>query len=516
MYWCKIANTEYEFHEIAALNYETFVEEIPQHKQNHAQRLVDRFHHENTYIVVYKDDEFVGMVTFRDKRPFSLDEKIGAVEQYLSPEQCEKLCELRLLAVKKEHRNGRVLMRILKALYAYFFHENYSACVISGTVRQEKLYKQIGFTQFAAAVGSEDAKYVPMVLTREDIHSFKQRLYEDRVTFYPGPVLQQGALQMTNLSHRSPEFNDLYQTMIDRLLQLSGSKKVTAFVGSGTLANEAMLGQLKSDFPDEKGLLITNGEFGERLASQARAWQLSFHLISYSWGEPYRLDQIKRLLQSGQYKWLLFVHGETSTGTINPLHELVHESKKYDVKLCADCISSFGSMPFSMKELYLATAVSGKAVGALSGLSFVFSNEEITSSSSPRYLNLAYYKDATIPFTVPAYLVQNVVQALQAYPERYTILQNRMDQLLASNLYNQDGLRTAHYPMIVTLQCNPAISRDAKLNGYFLHDESNYLKKHHYTQISTIGPDFEAAFQKFQQFYNQYMKILQKSKRFIG
>ena len=34
MYWCKIAHTEAEFEEIARLNYETFVEEIPQHKPN--------------------------------------------------------------------------------------------------------------------------------------------------------------------------------------------------------------------------------------------------------------------------------------------------------------------------------------------------------------------------------------------------------------------------------------------------------------------------------------------------
>ena len=31
MYWCKIARTEKEFEAIAKLNYDTFVEEIPQH-----------------------------------------------------------------------------------------------------------------------------------------------------------------------------------------------------------------------------------------------------------------------------------------------------------------------------------------------------------------------------------------------------------------------------------------------------------------------------------------------------
>lgn len=34
MYWCKIAKTNEEFEAIARLNYETFVEEIPQHEVN--------------------------------------------------------------------------------------------------------------------------------------------------------------------------------------------------------------------------------------------------------------------------------------------------------------------------------------------------------------------------------------------------------------------------------------------------------------------------------------------------
>lgn len=38
MYWCKIAQTEKEFEAIARLNYETFVEEIPQHEPNHAKK----------------------------------------------------------------------------------------------------------------------------------------------------------------------------------------------------------------------------------------------------------------------------------------------------------------------------------------------------------------------------------------------------------------------------------------------------------------------------------------------
>lgn len=82
MYWCKIAQTEHEFDEIAKLNYETFVEEIPQHEPNPSGRRVDAFHHENMYLIVLKDEELVGMVAFRDIRPFSLDKRLVQWKSY--------------------------------------------------------------------------------------------------------------------------------------------------------------------------------------------------------------------------------------------------------------------------------------------------------------------------------------------------------------------------------------------------------------------------------------------------
>ena len=43
MYWCKIAKTDEEFEAIAQLNYETFVEEIPQHDANASRKKLTDF-----------------------------------------------------------------------------------------------------------------------------------------------------------------------------------------------------------------------------------------------------------------------------------------------------------------------------------------------------------------------------------------------------------------------------------------------------------------------------------------
>ena len=48
---CKVATEAWEFEQIHRLNYQTFVEEIPQHPPNPEKKLVDKFHQENTYLI---------------------------------------------------------------------------------------------------------------------------------------------------------------------------------------------------------------------------------------------------------------------------------------------------------------------------------------------------------------------------------------------------------------------------------------------------------------------------------
>lgn len=510
MYWCKIATTASEFEQIAQLNYETFVEEIPQHSPNDERKLVDRLHHENTYLVVYKDDLLIGMLAFRDARPFSLDEKIGHVETFLAADFCGKLCEIRLLAVKKNYRNGRVFLQLANALFQYVYTQGYTAAVISGTTREERLYKHLGFEQMASVVGTEDASFIPMVLTRDKCIELQKTLRIKQYIFYPGPIMQTEILTHTNTSHRSPLFQYLYSDLKSKLLELSKAHFVTTAVGTGTLANDLMFGQLKSDFPSKKGLVLINGEFGERLGIQATHWGLTFDRVKSDWGKPFELDDISEAIQTRNYSWLAFVHGETSTGMVNDLQAILTVARDADVKICADCISSFGAFPYSLKDYYLATSVSGKSIGALSGLAFVFSSFEPTRTEAPLYSNLANYYTKDVPFTLPTYLVANCDRALSHYPQRFDLLSARLQQVKASVFAPYILAENANYPAIITLVFPSELaqfSNNAKLNGLLLHDESAYLQQRGYTQISMIQPDFEEAFAKLCELFEQYQRV---------
>lgn len=293
--------------------------------------------------------------------------------------------------------------------------------------------------------------------------------------------------------------------MKNRLGQLTNANVVIPLVGSGTLANDAMLGQLKSDYPGGHGLFLTNGEFGNRLIDQAQQWGIMFDTIDFGWGEPFSLERIAQQLQMKSYRYIVFVHSETSNSKMNPLESLIDLAKQYDVKLCADCISSFGAMNFSMANLHYATASSGKALGTVAGLAFVFCKEGPKTSDAPLYLNLPHYLEKNIPFTLPHFFVKAVNEALRAYPARFQLLQKR------GELVRNEVLPIVEVsPIIATLQHEKMskILETCALNGFLLHCESSYLKERNSAQISTIQPMFERDFKKLAELIPNIIKTL--------
>ena len=161
----KIANEPWEFEQIHALNHQTFTGEIPQHPPSPSGRLVDRFHDENIYVIGLDERRVAGMIAIRRQRPFSLDQRLPTLDEYLPTGRT--MCELRLLAVEKRDRRGRMLPAILDYVWQYCLREGFDLALISGTTRQLKLYAHLGFVPFGPLVGTPDALFQPMMLTLE-------------------------------------------------------------------------------------------------------------------------------------------------------------------------------------------------------------------------------------------------------------------------------------------------------------------------------------------------------------
>ena len=276
---CKIADSPDEIEQIHRLNYRTFVEEIPQHSPNPERRLVDKFHHENTYLVVKHRARVVGMMALRDKRPFSMDAKIPDFDRYLPPHK--SAVEIRLLAIEHDFR-GRATFRIMMdETFALARTHGWDLAVISATVRQLKLYGHMGFEPFAALVGTGDARFQPMYLRMAKAECLRAQLtglpggapgcLEVRVSLIPGPApvshLVRKAMRAAPLWHRSEAFHALISSVRAELCRLTGTRHCQIIPGSGTLANDMVAWQLRA--LGRPGCVLVNGEFGERIAAQA-------------------------------------------------------------------------------------------------------------------------------------------------------------------------------------------------------------------------------------------------------
>jgi hypothetical protein len=169
-YTFKIATEDFEFKQIFSLNYLSFVEEIPQHASNDEHILMDKFHSKNIYLICLTEEkELVGMLSIADQRPYSLDSKIENLDDYIG--ENDRSCEIRLLAVKKDYRNSFVFLGLADALKKYCIEKGYSIAFISGTTRQLKLYRHLGFIPFGELVGKEGAQFQPMYKRAEGLES---------------------------------------------------------------------------------------------------------------------------------------------------------------------------------------------------------------------------------------------------------------------------------------------------------------------------------------------------------
>ncbi|MDR4889354.1 aminotransferase class V-fold PLP-dependent enzyme [Fredinandcohnia sp. QZ13] len=519
----KIARTKQEFNQIHRLNYKTFVEEIPQHDKNEEKMLVDKFHDQNTYLICVKDSKVVGMIAVRAKRPFSLDYKLHNLDEQL-PVKPNKPCEIRLLSVEEEYRsNGRIFFGLAQLMSNFCLKEGYDVALISGTTRQEKLYRQLGFIPFASLTGTEEASFWPMYLTKQTFdESLAGRILKEPVSFLPGPIKIHenvyAGLKQEPVSHRSNEFLLKMRSVREKLCSMTNSKHVEVLVGSGTLANDVIAAQLA--VIGGKGLILNNGEFGSRLIDHANRAGLSFKKVEKDWGVPITETEIKKELGTGHYTWLWAVHSETSTGMLTNIQNLKEICLSNKVNLCLDCISTVGAVKLDLQGVYFASGVSGKALGGYTGLSFVFHNHDIRPNPSiPRYLDLGMYANHdSIPYSHSSNMLEALYEALKKYEnddcyqkikERYKMIREYIEglglQILTPPEYSSPAIMTILLPEHVS---SKDFGDDMALQGYYLHYESHYLQEKKWIQISCLSSHEEKQILKmlrtFELLLNQY------------
>ncbi len=509
----KFASEDWEFELIHRLNYRTFVEEIPQHQASPTHRLVDKFNAENTYLVCLNDQKLVGMLAARGNRPFSLDQKVPDLDTHLP--KSRTVCEIRLLAIDKSFRGsrgGQILSGLLALLWQHGVERGYDLAIISGTTRQLRLYQHLGFVPFGPVVGTGEAQFQPMYVTletfevtaREFLRSAPAKSFQpSAVNFLPGPVTVRRevrrAFEQAPESHRADSFKTDFKQTKKLLCKLVNATSVELLFGSGTLANDVVGAQL-SLLPGQ-GIVLSNGEFGERLADQARRFKLSFEHIRADWGAPLDMNLLREKLSAANSPaWIWCAHCETSTGVMNDIEVLKQLCAQRGVKLCLDCISSVGTTPVDLTRVYLASCASGKGLRSYPGVSMVFYNHQVQPAGDqlPRYLDLGYYAQQDgIPFTFSSNLLNAILAAVRGVNwDRRCGELVETSEWLRSNLvesgFDLVGGNANKSPAVITIALpetlnSVTIGNLLQESGFLLSYNSDYLLRKNWMQICLMG-----------------------------
>ena len=221
--------------------------------------------------------------------------------------------------------------------------------------------------------------------------------------FTPGPVNVaenlRVAISKEDICHREIDFDELLASIEQKILSLFQIKKrkryrAVVITGSGTAANEAMLSSVVGQGAI---LILSNGEFGERLHKTSLVHNSQTHLIEVPWGEPFDLQKIESYLERHTIDVIAMVHHETCSGMLNPLAGIGAIAKTRKAIFIVDGVSSVGAEMVDLEVCNIAfcSSSSSKAIGSYPGLSFVIGRKKQFKKLKDHKPNTTYLNLAT-------------------------------------------------------------------------------------------------------------------------
>jgi alanine-glyoxylate transaminase/serine-glyoxylate transaminase/serine-pyruvate transaminase len=253
----------------------------------------------------------------------------------------------------------------------------------------------------------------------------------ERLLLGPGPspvsprVMQ--AMGSPIVSHLDPAMMALLDDLRQRLGWAFGADAGAfnlAVSGTGTSGMEAAIANVTR--PGARALVVVTGYFGERLAQILERYGATVSRLEVEWGRACDPEQVARALHAHPADIVAIVHGETSTGIVNPVADVVALAKKCDAITIVDAVTTLGGVPvrtgaWGADVCYSCTQ---KGVGAPSGLApLTFSSraQEKRVPSRSFYLDLGLLEDYWVRrkyhHTLSAPLIYALHEALVAAEE---------------------------------------------------------------------------------------------------
>ena len=192
----------------------------------------------------------------------------------------------------------------------------------------------------------------------------------------PGPVpvpeRVRQAIACPNQAHRGPEFRAILKQAEALARPLFGTAgHVLFFASTGTGMMEASLANVLA--AQERVLVAVQGQFGERFAAIARGLGADVDSIDVTWGSTIDPADIERRLGARDYRAVVVVHNESSTGQTADLASIGAIVRRHDALLVVDSVSGLGGMEVRQDEwgIDIVVTASQKALMCPPGVGMV-------------------------------------------------------------------------------------------------------------------------------------------------
>lgn len=204
-----------------------------------------------------------------------------------------------------------------------------------------------------------------------------------RTIMTPGPVEVDPrvlrAMSTPILGQFDPAFTKIMNEVMEMLRSLFQTKNQWAFPVDGTSRSglEALLCSVIE--PNDKVLVPIFGRFGHLLVEICERYGADVHTIECPWGEVFDQDEIIAEMKIVKPKITALVHGETSTGRMQPLDKIGAACREQDVLFIVDAVASIGGTEVKVDEWFIDGIAGGtqKCLSVPSGMAPISYNERI-------------------------------------------------------------------------------------------------------------------------------------------
>jgi (S)-ureidoglycine-glyoxylate aminotransferase len=239
------------------------------------------------------------------------------------------------------------------------------------------------------------------------------------------------AMSTPLLGQFDPEFTGIMNEVMDLARVAFQTTNTTTFPvpGTGRAGLEAALTSLIE--PGDRVVVAECGRFGLLLIEIAERCGAEVVAVRREWGRLIEPAALETALRAGRTKLVAVVHGETSTGTLQPLAELARLAHAHGALLVADCVVTLGGCEVAVDRWDVDVAIAGaqKCLSCPSGLAPITYNERAAAVIRGRrtkvrsnYLDLGQLADYWSParfnhHTAPTSMVYGLREALRAVRE---------------------------------------------------------------------------------------------------